>query len=182
MKNNIRKKIKTPESYPAGELTLLQSGVASGKTDFFIDEALRMIKKDFTVIYFDTEMDKSSFRDKILNNIIGADFSNSKDAIEWLSKQKFYHVNIGNTSEEFLCENIDECEEDATVFIVYDFVLEGRGYSITCQTLNSIAQRYNIPILSGTQNNCDNRDKVLLSAYRKGQSLSLMGDQIHLLW
>lgn len=123
-------------TYERGELFVLSARMKKGKSAFFQNTAIDMMKKNIPVCYIDTEMSSRAVLERIIANLTGLtvnkirtgaytheDEQYVRKAIEWVKKKPFYHfyTPAPTKDETYSILKILKYKANLEVFI-YDYI------------------------------------------------------------
>lgn len=120
--------------YEMGELILYLGKRKSGKSMLALNEAVNLLKQDVGVLYIDTELRDSLFKDRLISHCARVPFKRLKSgdydepsairidkAIEWLEDKNFYHCHMPNYSKEKLYLLAKKLKKNNNVtFFIFD--------------------------------------------------------------
>ena len=88
----------------AGELVIVGANAKQGKSMFLLNEAVDLLKRDYSVLYLDSELSSRMFTQRLMSNLTGIEYSRIRsgqytaeenDRLErarsWLKTRKFTH-------------------------------------------------------------------------------------------
>ena len=88
----------------AGELVIVGANAKQGKSMFLLNEAVDLLKRDYSVLYLDSELSSRMFTQRLMSNLTGIEYSRicsgqytaeENDRLErarsWLKTRKFTH-------------------------------------------------------------------------------------------
>ena len=162
-------------TYSPGELVVIAGRLKSGKSQFFMNEAVDKLKKGIGVVYFDSEMSDKLFLIRMITNVSGVSINKvmsgkcSKDeedkilkAKEWVKKQNLTHIYMPVVNLDSMYSTVKLLQaKDNIGLVIYDYIKSYEGESaamisaligkITDYLKNRIAGELNIPVLAGSQ-------------------------------
>ena len=85
----------------AGELVIVGANAKQGKSMFLLNEAVDLLKRDYSVLYLDSELSSRMFTQRIISHLTGIEYSSGQYTAEeeariehaknWLKTRKFTH-------------------------------------------------------------------------------------------
>lgn len=175
-------------TYEPGELVVLQARMKKGKSAFFLNTAISMMKNNIPVCYLDTEMSSRATLERLIASITGIEVQRVKNgnygpeeadmikrAREWVKKKPFYHFYLPSPQKEEIYSLLKILKYRVNLqFCIYDYIKCDAGDSATNSNIlgdltsflkNNCAGELNIAMVAGVQLSRENMvagsDKIL---------------------
>ena len=177
-------------TYEPGEMVVLQAKYKQGKSVFLMNEVVHKLKMGIPTLVYDSEMTTRLYTERLLSHLTGINIKRIKNGdysereseeiarqMDWLKKQKFYHIYDPGLSNERLysiCKMLKR--KVGLAFVCYDYIKSNAtstsdNYNVLgakCDFLkNEIAGTLNLPVLAACQLNRQNEvaDSIKINMY-----------------
>lgn len=166
-------------SHVAGDMVLVGGETGKGKSAFFLNETIHMLKQGVAVLYIDTELSDEIFYLRAISNLSGVPYRAIRDGkyndIQWdkikkanyfLKKARLIHEYIPEFNRIKVEQLVRKWKQDANIsFVVYDYIKpasrNGTGAAEVSNNLgymtdflkNNIAGNLNLAVMAGVQIN-----------------------------
>lgn len=175
-------------TYEPGELVVLQARMKKGKSAFFLNTAISMMKNNIPVCYLDTEMSSRATLERLVSSLTGIEVNKVKTgnygpeeadlikkAIAWVKKKPFYHFYLPSPQKDEIYSILKILKYKVNLqFCIYDYIKCDAGDSATNSNIlgdltsflkNNCAGELNIAMVAGVQLSRENMvagsDKIL---------------------
>lgn len=175
-------------TYEPGELVVLQARMKKGKSAFFLNTAISMMKNNIPVCYLDTEMSSRATLERLVSNLTGIEVQRIKRgnydqeeaaliqrAMTWVKSKPFYHFYLPSPQKDEIYSILKILKYKVNLqFCIYDYIKCDTGDSGTNSNIlgdltsflkNNCAGELNIAIAAGVQLSRENMvagsDKIL---------------------
>lgn len=164
-------------TYENGECVLIGGRAKSGKSMFFLQEAIHKVKNGVPVLIMDTEMNTKSWLLRCLANLSGVEIRKIKtnsglddeeytricEAKEWLRDKPLYHIYDPHWTQDKIFMTVKQLKLSRNIgFVIYDYIkqidtsgTDTKEHNFLGDMANflksSIAGYFNIPVLTGGQ-------------------------------
>lgn len=175
-------------TYEPGELVVLQARMKKGKSAFFLNTAISMMKNNIPVCYLDTEMSSRATLERMVSSLTGIEVNRVKSgkysseenemvkkALAWIKSKPFYHFYLPSPQKDEIYSILKILKYKVNLqFCIYDYIKCDTGDSGTNSNIlgdltsflkNNCAGELNIAMVAGVQLSRENlvagSDKIL---------------------
>ena len=175
-------------TYEAGELYTILARMKKGKSAFFLNTAISMMKNNIPVCYLDTEMSSRATLERMIASLTGIEVSIVKNgkytpddankierAKAWIKSKPFYHFYLPASTKEEIYSILKILKYKVNLQVcIYDYIKCDTGDSATNSNIlgdltsflkNNCAGELNIAVIAGAQlsreNNVAGSDKIM---------------------